>query len=90
MIIKPEKIKEGQIVYLVWAKRRIAKIRACGYEKENDSLFIGNDSTAIQPASKFKFYTEMVGAAHELAEYHRIEYLRYLRMANRLGFEGRK
>ena len=31
MIIKPEKIKEGQVVYLVWAKRRIAKVKAFAY-----------------------------------------------------------
>lgn len=90
MIIKPENIKEGQIVFLVWAKRRIAKVKAFAYEEENDTLFIGAGGSGIYPASKFNFYTERVNAAHELKEYHRVEYNRYSSMANRLVFEGRK
>lgn len=84
MRIKLENIKEGQVVYFVYAKRRIAKVRAYYYDSECDEFGLGDGNTAIHPASKLKFYDKRVDAARELMEYHDIEYLRYSNMVDQL------
>jgi hypothetical protein len=84
MKIELKNIKENQIIYFVWEKRRIAKVRAGWYDKESDELVLSSASSGIQPASRFNFYDKMADAAEELARYHEIESLRYSTLELRL------
>jgi hypothetical protein len=83
MKINPENVKGDEILYFVYKKRRIAKIRAYCYDEYNDEIFINFGQNGI-PIKGLNFYTTQLEAARELRVYHFEEYWRYREMATAL------